>query len=58
MLKIKGKNEEKVDEIEMERWSKSIGIRINDETVATFFDDGKFIFHGQENDRYEGKWNE
>jgi len=54
-LKIKDSEEEE-SIIALEKWSDSIGVKIDGETVATFFDNGEFIFHGQGRNKFIGNW--
>ncbi len=58
MLKIKGKESDNIDEIDLRDSGDNVRVHINGECMAVFYGNGKFVFHGKSADKYEGKWNE
>jgi len=59
MKKLKIKSSEDIEEegiIALERWSNCVTVKIDGIIMATFFDDGKFVFHGQGRNKFVGNW--
>lgn len=57
VLKIKNKSDKDEDIIELERLDGGfVIVRINGENIATLYDDGEFVFHGQGTNKYRGNW--
>ena len=59
MLEIKNNNSGK-DSIQLVRnTTLSVEVRINNEIVARFYDDGRFEFYGQQDEtQAKGRWKE